>query len=141
MLWYIGRDDATKDSKEALSSDEIRSWIKMIYAREPGDKASFPRILVTVSAKERAERLKSVGLRINEATKSCEPIDDSTIPTTTQDVSLLEAVVVHPSEVAKDLPVAIEATVLEVDESTPTDPATGNLILDQQVKDIASDFQ
>lgn len=109
MLWYIGRDDATKDSKEALSSDEIRSWIKMIYAREPGDKASFPRILVTVSAKERAERLK--------------------------------AVVVHPSEVAKDLPVAIEATVLEVDESTPTDPATGNLILDQQVKDIASDFQ
>ena len=46
-----------------------------------------------------------------------------------------------PKVVAQDLPVATEATVLEVNESTPSDQMVRDLILDQLVENISSDLQ
>lgn len=43
--------------------------------------------------------------------------------------------------VVHDLPVATRTTVLEVDESTPSDPMVRDLILDQLVENISSDLQ
>ena len=43
--------------------------------------------------------------------------------------------------VAEDLPVATEATVLETDETTPSDPMVRDLILDQLVENISSDLR
>lgn len=45
-------------SFEALSSNEVREWIRMICAREPDVKATFPQILAIVSEEERLNRLK-----------------------------------------------------------------------------------
>ena len=42
-------------------------------------------------------------------------------------------------KVVQDLPVAIEATVLETNESTPSDPTIRNVILDQLVENSTSD--
>ena len=43
--------------------------------------------------------------------------------------------------VAQDLPVATKLTILEADESTPSDQMDRDLIVDQLVKNISSDLQ
>ena len=45
------------------------------------------------------------------------------------------------SAVAQDLPVATEATILETDETTPSDSMVRDLVLDQLVENISSDFR
>ena len=42
--------------------------------------------------------------------------------------------------VIQDLPVAVEATILKTNESTPADPMVRDLILDQLIENISSDF-
>ena len=51
------------------------------------------------------------------------------------------AEVVGPRVVVHDLSVAIKVTVLEIDETTPSDPMVRDLILDQLVENISSDLQ
>nr|ADB85322.1 putative retrotransposon protein [Phyllostachys edulis] len=154
MFWYIGGDDATKDSSKVLSPDEIRDRIKMIFAREPDDKAAFPWILAIVSAKERIEKLKLVGLKINELTESCEPIDPPTTSalTTTQDGGPSKAgekenpqaeavVVVGSRAVVSNQAVAPGATVPEVNESTVFDQMVRELLSDPVAREISSDLR
>ena len=43
--------------------------------------------------------------------------------------------------VTRDLPVATGVTILEVDESTPSDPIVRDLVLDQLVENISFDLQ
>lgn len=57
LLWYIGCDEATKDTREALSSDETRERVKMICVGEPNAKDTFLGILAVVSEEERPRRL------------------------------------------------------------------------------------
>nr|ADB85292.1 putative retrotransposon protein [Phyllostachys edulis] len=153
LLWSIGCDEAITDSQDALSPEEIKERIKMICAREPGEKAAFPNILAIVSVEERLARLKAVGLKVIQSgedrnptvvsTNSCPEAleeDDSPEVEKTEGPQSRAAEVIDPSMVVHDLTVVTETTDLEVDETTPSDPVVRNATLDQLVEDIASDL-
>lgn len=62
-MWrYSGNKDLTRDFEEDLPQAQIDVQVKLVCEKAPPPDTVAPRILTVVSAKEKEERLKKVGM-------------------------------------------------------------------------------